>query len=131
MAERVDLDDDLPAQGSSLRFHGCGNRDGKNGGGRSSHGGDYHHSSQNHCQDHHLDHRPWTPSPCCFGQPGFGKKTNQKGGSSFYNNKSTTNRHDFNKSHIVMKIDNLPCPKGRRMSCTLLESVSVVRRVAT
>ena len=97
MAERVDLDDDSPAQGSSSRFHGRGNRDGKNGGGRSSHGGDYRHGSRNRHQDHHPDHRPWTPSPRRFGQPGFGKKTNQKGGLSSYNNKSTTNRHDFNK----------------------------------
>ena len=45
MAERVDLNDDLSAQSSSSRFHGHRNHDGKNEGGQSSHGGDYHHSS--------------------------------------------------------------------------------------
>jgi len=97
MAERVDLDDDSPSNTHKSRFGGNGNN-GRHGEGQSAQNGSNHRQGSNnaHCRERNHEQPPRHPSPRCFGQPAYGRHTNQRpSGSSFRGNTPVNHGNRF------------------------------------
>jgi len=97
MAERVDLDDDSLSNTYKSRFGRNGNNR-RHGEGRSAQNGSNHWQGSNnaHHQERNHEQPLRHPSPRRFGQPAYGRRTNQRpSGSSFCGNTPVNHRNRF------------------------------------